>query len=226
MNTGSDIISAFEFTWESIHQKHPDLPTNVVFVMGTGNQRGSIRLGSFRNSFWNPVTKSVEVMEPADENTPIVVESAHEVFIGGETMAQGAERVLETLLHEAAHALATARGIKETSSNGRYHNKRFVQLAEELTLEHDPDAAVPSGVGKSEVVLTDLTKKIYENELKDLANVVSVGIDNDRSKLKKQKSPNLLKCVCGCGHIVRMSLKVMYTAKPTCSDCGETFLEA
>ena len=31
------------------------------------------------------------------------------------------------MLHEAAHALATRRGIKDTSAAGnRYHNKRFV----------------------------------------------------------------------------------------------------
>ena len=38
-------------------------------------------------------------------------------------------------MHEAAHALATRRGIKDTSAAGnRYHNKRFVALAAELGL--------------------------------------------------------------------------------------------
>jgi hypothetical protein len=37
------------------------------------------------------------------------------------------------MLHEAAHALATWRGIKDTSAAcNRYHNKRFVVLAAEL----------------------------------------------------------------------------------------------
>ena len=39
------------------------------------------------------------------------------------------------MLHEAAHALATRRGIKDTSAAGnRYHNKRFAALAAELGL--------------------------------------------------------------------------------------------
>jgi len=39
------------------------------------------------------------------------------------------------MLHEAAHALAAQRGIKDTSAAGnRYHNKRFVALAAELGL--------------------------------------------------------------------------------------------
>ena len=43
------------------------------------------------------------------------------------------------ILHEAAHALAYARGIKDTSRQGRYHNKHFKTCAEQLGLavEHD-----------------------------------------------------------------------------------------
>ena len=57
------------------------------------------------------------------------------------------------MLHEAAHALATRRGIKDTSAAGnRYHNKRFVALAAELGLR-GPD--VPDKVtGWSDCTLT------------------------------------------------------------------------
>jgi hypothetical protein len=37
--------------------------------------------------------------------------------------------VLGTLLHEAAHALADQRAIKDNSRQGRYHNARYRQLA-------------------------------------------------------------------------------------------------
>lgn len=54
---------------------------------------------------------------------------------------------------EAAHALATRRGIKDTSAAGnRYHNKRFVALAAELGLR-GPD--VPDKItGWSNYTLT------------------------------------------------------------------------
>ena len=57
------------------------------------------------------------------------------------------------MLHEAAHALATRRGIKDTSAAGnRYHNKRFVALAAELGLR-GPD--MPDKVtGWSDCTLT------------------------------------------------------------------------
>ena len=38
-----------------------------------------------------------------------------EVFVGDEGLARGPADVLGTLLHEAAHALADVRGIKDTS---------------------------------------------------------------------------------------------------------------
>ena len=68
----------------------------------------------------------------------------------------GAVDVLGTLLHEASHALAHVRGIKDTSRQGRYHNRRFRDLAAEVGLAvrevpvigwsdtHVPDATAPS----------------------------------------------------------------------------------
>jgi hypothetical protein len=42
---------------------------------------------------------------------------------------------LATLLHEAAHGLAHVRKIPDTSRQGRYHNRRYQVLAEELGLD-------------------------------------------------------------------------------------------
>ena len=43
--------------------------------------------------------------------------------------------------HEAAHAIACQRGIKDTSRQGRYHNSRFKAIAEEVGLDvsRDPE---------------------------------------------------------------------------------------
>ena len=60
-------------------------------------------------------------------------------MISGEALRLTPAEVLAVILHEAAHALAHARGIKDTSRQGRYHNKQFKTCAEELglTVEHD-----------------------------------------------------------------------------------------
>ena len=61
-----------------------------------------------------------------------------EIMISGEGLRRAPADVLGTLLHEAAHALAHARGIKDTSRQGRYHNKHFKAHAEQLGLTVDP----------------------------------------------------------------------------------------
>jgi hypothetical protein len=65
-----------------------------------------------------------------------------EVFVGGEGLARGPADVLGTLLHEAAHALAHVRGIKDTSRQGRWHNARFKALAEEIGIQVTRDASI------------------------------------------------------------------------------------
>ena len=66
-------------------------------------------------------------------------------MISGEGLRRTARDVLGVLLHEAAHALAAARGIKDTSRQGRYHNTQYKTLAEELgiTVQSIPPSAGP-----------------------------------------------------------------------------------
>jgi hypothetical protein len=56
-----------------------------------------------------------------------------------------AEQVLGVVLHEAAHALGSARGVQDTSRQGRYHGATFMGLAAELGL--CPSEGRPSGLG-------------------------------------------------------------------------------
>jgi hypothetical protein len=57
------------------------------------------------------------------------------VLVSGEGLQRGPVAVLGTLLHEAAHGLACARCIQDTSRQGRYHNRRYATLARELGLD-------------------------------------------------------------------------------------------
>ncbi|ADJ43928.1 hypothetical protein AMES_2105 [Amycolatopsis mediterranei S699] len=50
-----------------------------------------------------------------------------------------AENVLVTLLHEACHVYADANKIKDTSRDGRYHNRRFGELALCIGLQIERD---------------------------------------------------------------------------------------
>ena len=122
---GSRIITALEQAWAAIRARHPEVP-DVVIVTGAGsNQKGLPEGYRLRGHHW----PERWVTDPAEQRR------MPELFVAGELLAAGGRAVLEVMLHEAAHALAVVRGIRDTSAEGnRYHNKRFVALATEMGL--------------------------------------------------------------------------------------------
>ncbi len=103
---GSRIIAALEHAWAAIQDTHPDVP-DVVIVTGAGsNQKGTPEGYQLRGHHWP------ERWVLGGQDQP----RAPELFVAGELLAVGGRAVVEVLLHEAAHALATKRGIKDTSA--------------------------------------------------------------------------------------------------------------
>jgi len=151
--TASKIIGLLEDVYEGLRMDTPDLPP-VFFKLDHGRTLRAQVWGHFAPNAWT-----------ADG------EPRHEIMIASECLAAGADQVLQTVVHEAVHALAEARGIRETSRQGRYHNKRFVTLAEELGMTYDApknrNAAgklVPDErIGYSAVVLTQETMVATED---------------------------------------------------------------
>jgi len=144
-------------------------------------------------------------------------EALAEVFVGGEGVARGAQDVLATLLHEAAHGLAERRGIKDTSRQGRYHNRRFRALAEELGLEvsHDP------ALGWSPTVLAAHTAAGYAAEIAALEiALVAYRVAEPHRPMRPTGS---VACVCGCGRRIRIAPSVLALGPVLCGVCGETF---
>jgi hypothetical protein len=103
-----------------------------VLGQGSGHHGGGLVLGHFAAERW----------QPAGSDDVYV----HELMIGGKGLRRGAPEVFATLLRGAAHALARVRGIQDTSRQGRYHNKRFKQLGEELGLVIARDPRIGSSL--------------------------------------------------------------------------------
>lgn len=57
-------------------------------------------------------------------------ERLHEINVSAEFLARNIENVMATLMHECCHYYCALHGIKDTSQNGRYHNKNFKREAE------------------------------------------------------------------------------------------------
>lgn len=62
-------------------------------------------------------------------------ESKYEINISSATLNRPIEDTTATLLHEMVHEYCLENGIKDTSNNGVYHNRRFKKQAETHGLE-------------------------------------------------------------------------------------------
>ena len=131
--TGADItttpvLGALDRVWALLRERHPEIPP-VVLTIGQGSTvPGTVKRGHFSLNSW--------ASDAAAER------ASHEVFIAGERLQDGPEGVLATLVHEAAHGLAWARDVRDTSRDCRYHNGKFRAIAEELGLSVEKDPAI------------------------------------------------------------------------------------
>jgi len=231
--TGSAVVRLMERVHERIRQNHPEVP-EVVIVTGAGTDSATPKWGHFRARGW--------LAQDGEGKSAHV----HEMFMAGETLAKGAHQVLQTMLHESAHALAESRGKKDTSRQGRWHNKVFLDTAKELGLEYRSDKANPQ-IGFSQVVLTDETKDEYRDLLEDLDREINLMVklplwlggssdeDGDegggenmgRKPRGEGGSSSSIKLTCECSepNIVRASKKVAVQMIIRCDVCGKLFLE-
>lgn len=153
---------------------------------------------------------------------------APESLVGQSSSACGADLSFVRLLHEAAHGVAAARGVRDTSRAGRYHNRKFVTIAEELGLEHD-EPPHPS-TGFSLVALRPETRRRYEEVIQHLERVLEAYAvtrsDMFRGPVTRMSSSGggvRVKVVCECGRNVRVVPSVLHQAPIVCGACGEPF---
>ncbi|OLZ45237.1 hypothetical protein BS329_32860 [Amycolatopsis coloradensis] len=199
------LVTAFDATWATIRERHPEVP-EVVLTIGSGtlgSKPGQTKLGHFAAGRWQ-----------VGENDPIP-----ELFVSGEGLRRTAEEVLGTLLHEAAHGLAHVRDIKDTSRQGRYHNKRFKALGEELGLILEEDPAI----GWSRTTVPTKTSNQYRREV-DLIKAALVAHRHDEvAKPTKARSNNLAVATCGCERKIRVAKTTLVDAPILCGRCGIEF---
>jgi hypothetical protein len=195
------LVAALERTWQTIRRRHPDVP-DAVLVVASGSEGKRLNLGHFAPHRWQ--------VNGADR---------HEVLIGGEGLQRGPAEVLATLLHEAAHGLAQARTIQETSRQGRYHNRRYATLARELGL----DVASVKPVGWSATTVPQHTATAYAAQLEELQTALVLWRRQEHRIGTGSRSRNLLACTCPCGRKVRASHTTLDEAPILCGACQEPF---
>jgi hypothetical protein len=197
----SRILGVLEDIWQAIRKNHPEIPP-VVIIIASGTDGKQARYGHHAPGRWY-----------------VANQQRTEIMISGEGLRRDATSVLGTLLHEAAHALAAARGIKDTSRQGRYHNKHYKTLAEELGITVDFDGVI----GWSITTVPGTTAKVYADQLAALKNAMILWRRDEILIPKERRSSNLIAAVCPCGRSIRAAASTLAEAPITCQACGGQF---
>jgi hypothetical protein len=195
------LVAALERTWQTIRQRHPEVP-DAVLVVASGSAGKRLALGHFAPHRWQ--------VQGSDR---------HEVLVGGEGLQRGPTDVLGTLLHEAAHGLAQARSIADTSRQGRYHNRRYATLARELGL----DVATQPPIGWSATTVPEATVGGYAGQLEELAGALVLWRRQELHAAGGTRSRNLLACTCPCGRRLRAARATLAEAPILCGACAQPF---
>ncbi len=193
------LVAALEHAWQTIRHRHPDVP-EAVLVVASGSEGKRLNLGHFAPHRWQ--------VQGSDH---------HEVLVGGEGLQRGPLEVLGTLLHEAAHGLAQARSVQDTSRQGRYHNRRYATLARELGLE----VTSVKPIGWSATTVLAPTAAAYAGQLEELQTALVLWRRQEHRT--GTRSRNLLACTCPCGRKLRASRTTLQEAPIVCGACEEPF---
>lgn len=227
-------VTALTATWGAIQDRHPDVP-DVVLTLGSGTlgaRRGEVTWGHFVAGRWHITDQ--DQAEPADDDqddegdggraegtTAAAGPGLAELFVGGEGLRRGARAVLGTLLHEATHGVASTHGIKDTSRQGRYHNKKFAELATELGITVEPDGAR----GWSATTLPDDTAAVYVAELAALTEAITAYRSAEANGQGTTTSRNNPPATCGCqpARRIRVARSVLAAGPIVCRICESEF---
>lgn len=198
---GSGMVEAMEAAWREIQTHVSDLPDVVIVVSPVSKAGKFTKYGHYAGLRWTAGDKRHA-----------------EVLIAAEGLSRGGRGVFETLLHESVHAIAEVRKIRDTSRQGRYHNKQFARLAESVGLVVKPS----NSIGYHTPDVTDDTAIKYAKSITRLDaecrayRSVEGGQGNG--------SRNGIVLVCGCFRKIRMTESVAEIGPIVCGSCQEEFL--
>jgi hypothetical protein len=181
------------------------VPEAVLIVASGSGSRGVVeRWGHFAPCRW----------EHGDQER-------HEVMVGGEGLRRGAEGVLGTVLHEAAHGLALARGVVDTSRQGRYHNRRYREVAGEIGLS----AGEQGTHGWASTELSEEARRRYAPQLRQLERALVLWRREEpvRGGSAGRQRHRLMVCGCEPGRKIRVAASTAELGRIVCGVCDRDF---
>lgn len=117
-------------------------------------------------------------------------------------------------VHEAAHGVAAERGVKDASRQGRYHNRQFKAIAEELGL----DVAQDPPFGWTATTVPAATATRYSDALAALDRELACT----RRVIDPRRRPRIVRShTCRCGERVRSGRVRVAPVAVLCTACGQ-----
>ena len=118
--------------------------------------------------------------------------------------------------HEAGHSVAWQRGIKDTSRQGRYHNHRFLTVAEELGLQVQRDAVF----GWTQTDLRASTAAAYSGVLQELEHHVPRARARSAAGVNQRARGGIRILACSCGlRLLRAGRRGFHADATICTGC-------
>ena len=150
-------------------------------------------------------------------------DSYHEVNISAEHLNRPIESIIGTLLHECCHLYAMENNIKDTSNGGRYHNKRFKQIAEERDLQISHAKYIGWSVTEPTERLKEVIKEYHLDAQFDYVRIgehmLAGGNDGsdgtDGKPIRKKSSTRKYICI-GCNNV---SVRATKDVRIMCMNC-------
>ena len=137
----------------------------------------------------------------------------YEINISAEYLDRPIKEVCGTLIHEMVHLDNIYKGIKDTSGNGRYHNKKFKETAE----AHGLIIERVDGYGWTKTSLKPETAEWIDKNI-EIEKINLVRVKREKTGKSKKSKYNYYACPC-CGK----KFYSIYEITATCEDCNETF---
>ena len=150
-----------------------------------------------------------------------------EINLGAESLHRPVENTIATLIHEMVHYYCHINGIKDTSRNNTYHNKRFKEEAEKRGLIISYSSSVGYSVTKPSDELIRLVYDMgWENRIQLYRNIHTnkstegtdkSGREGIGKEVDKKSSTRKYDCpICG------LSVRATKSVRIACMDCGNT----
>lgn len=222
-------VQQIEYQYSILNDRYykGELPIPVITVSSDSKKKGILGWCSVQK-VWkkgkNPTAVELQGMSE-DELKAYADEGYYEINICAEYLTRPIEEVCETILHEMAHLYNAEHGIEDTSRNGYYHNKHYMETA----AAHGLKVEKSKKYGYNMTFLTDEAKEfIRDQHFEDLpicrkgVMIQKIKNDGEEQEAPEKKKTGSRKYVCPvCGDIVRATK----TVRIACLNCNAEMKE-